>query len=219
MGAWNRRQEVFSLLLLDVDHFKALNDKYGHPAGDVVLAAIGHTLRSAVRREDAVARYGGEEFAILLPNTTLEQAALVAEKVRESIGSFIVNHGGKSISTTISGGLTAIHAGDTAESLVQRADAALYAAKASGRNRTCTPGADGEIATVDCSSRLVELIHIADGERYSIDAVAASAPVDIGTYLQRDEISLALTQTCNELRQFIEQRGRTQAGETPAARA
>ena len=73
MSAWNRRREVFSLLMLDVDHFKKLNDEHGHLAGDQVLAAIAKVLRGAVRREDAVARYGGEEFAILLPNTSLEQ--------------------------------------------------------------------------------------------------------------------------------------------------
>ena len=72
MGAWNRRRDVFSLLLLDVDHFKKLNDRYGHLAGDQVLATIGRALRGAIRREDAVARFGGEEFAILLPSTSLE---------------------------------------------------------------------------------------------------------------------------------------------------
>ena len=90
MSAWNRRKEVFSLLMLDVDHFKKLNDQHGHLAGDQVLAAIGRALRAAIRREDAVARYGGEEFAILLPNTSLEQATPVAQNVREAVARVVV---------------------------------------------------------------------------------------------------------------------------------
>ncbi len=85
MAAWNRRHDVFSLVMLDVDHFKKLNDRHGHLAGDQVLAAIGRALRGAIRREDAVARYGGEEFAILLPATPLDQAVMVAQKVREAV--------------------------------------------------------------------------------------------------------------------------------------
>ena len=94
MSAWNRRRESFSLLLLDVDHFKKLNDVHGHLVGDQVLAALGNTLRAAIRREDAVARYGGEEFAILLPNTSVEQAVLVGRKVREAASQIAVNYNG-----------------------------------------------------------------------------------------------------------------------------
>ena len=108
MAAWNRRQEVFSLLMLDVDHFKKLNDEHGHLAGDQVLAAIGRALRGAVRREDAVARYGGEEFAILLPNTSLEQARQVAQNVRDAVARVAVNHNGQKIAVTVSGGLAMI---------------------------------------------------------------------------------------------------------------
>ena len=78
--------------------------------------------------------------------------------------------------------------------------------------------ADGEFSAVDSGSRLVELIQVADGDRYSLDAAASFAHVGIGSYLQRDEISPALEQTCNELREFIEQRGRSQVGEKPANR-
>src|SRR5438874_4629891 len=101
MGAWNRRREVFSLLMLDVDHFKKLNDRHGHLAGDQVLAAIGRALRGAIRREDSVARYGGEEFAILLPSTSLEQAVLVAQKVREALARIVVNHNNEQMAVTV----------------------------------------------------------------------------------------------------------------------
>ena len=132
MGAWNRRREVFSLLLFDVDHFKKLNDQHGHLAGDQVLAAVGSALRGAIRREDAIARYGGEEFAILLPNTTMEQAAEVAQKVREAAARTVVEHNQYEIRVTVSGGIATIQPNETVEMLIQRADSALYAAKAAG---------------------------------------------------------------------------------------
>ena len=144
MSAWSRRREVFSLLMLDVDHFKKLNDTYGHLAGDQVLATLGGALRGAIRREDAIARYGGEEFAVLLPNTTLEQAALVAQKVREAAERTVVNHDQHNIAITISGGLATIQPNEPVETLIERADEALYAAKAAGRN--CAFAHDG----VDC---------------------------------------------------------------------
>ena len=134
MSAWSRRKEIFTLLILDVDHFKKLNDEHGHLAGDQVLAAMGRALRTAIRREDAVARYGGEEFAILLPNTGLAPAMQVAQNVRDAVARIVVKHNGKQIKITTSGGLAAIQANEQAESLIQRADAALYAAKAGGRN-------------------------------------------------------------------------------------
>ncbi|HEX5470233.1 MAG TPA: GGDEF domain-containing protein, partial [Lacipirellulaceae bacterium] len=167
MAAWTRRHDVFSLLLLDVDHFKKLNDRHGHLAGDQVLAAIGRALRGAIRREDAVARYGGEEFAILLPSTPLEQAVVVVQKVREAVARTIVNRNGQQMSITISAGLATIEPNERVEMLIQRADSALYAAKAAGRNcaymhngidcqlAVCSP-VDG--AQTSGPTRLLELI-------------------------------------------------------------
>jgi len=206
MSAWNRRREVFSLLMLDVDHFKAMNDKYGHPAGDQVLRTIARTLRTAVRREDAVARYGGEEFAILLPNSTLEQAALVAEKVREAVSRVVVEHNCEKIAVTASGGLAVIGPGDTVESLIQRADAALYAAKASGRNRTCTHDGVGQVSPTDPGGRLGELIKAAEADSGTAGDLLIGADLGFGSFLPRDEISPALTETCNELRRVVEER-------------
>src|SRR5262245_57346224 len=136
IGAWNRRREVFSLLLLDVDHFKKLNDRYGHLTGDQVLATIGRALRGAIRAEDAVARFGGEEFAILLPSTSLEQAIEAAQKVREAVARVSISRGGQQITVTVSGGLATITTNERVEALIGRADSALYAAKEAGRNCT-----------------------------------------------------------------------------------
>src|SRR4051812_42999580 len=136
MGAWNRRRDVFSLLLLDVDHFKKLNDKYGHLAGDQVLATIGRALRGAIRREDAVARFGGEEFAILLPSTSMDGAILAAQNVREAVARIAINRNNQQIAVTVSGGLATIESNEKVEVLIQRADSALYAAKEAGRNCT-----------------------------------------------------------------------------------
>jgi len=219
MSSWKRRQEVFSLLMLDVDHFKALNDEHGHPAGDQVLAAIGRTLRTAVRREDAVARYGGEEFAILLPNTSLEQAAHVAENVRDAVARAVVEHNHQKIAVTVSGGLAVIEPDDTTDALIQRADAALYMAKASGRNRTCTHDGSEAIMAAGPAARLVELIQSADGDHRAAAASSVGEPVDFGHFLQRDAISAELAQTCDALRRVVEERNQPQTDSAPIARS
>jgi len=223
MSAWQRRREVFSLLLLDVDHFKKLNDSYGHLAGDQVLATLGGVLRGAIRREDAVARYGGEEFAVLLPNTTLEQASLVAEKVREAVERTTANHNQQRIAITISGGLATIQPNERVETLIERADEALYAAKAAGRN--CTFAHDG----VNCrlaagaagterlgsAAQLIELINSPAAETPAVDERPNEA-VEFGSFLPGESISSALAETCQELRRFLEQRGQTEEAAPPA---
>jgi len=219
MSAWNRRQEVFSLLLLDVDHFKALNDEHGHPVGDRVLAAISRALRGAVRREDSVARYGGEEFAILLPNTPLDQASHVAEKVRDAVARVIVNQNHQKLAVSVSGGLAAIDSGDTAESLIQKADAALYTAKASGRNRTCTHEGSVAVLPAGPAARLVQLIQSADGDRHAVAACAGGEPMDVGSFLQRDAISAELAQTCDDLRRIVAERSERHPEAAPIARS
>jgi diguanylate cyclase len=219
MGAWNRRRDVFSLLLLDVDHFKKLNDRHGHLAGDQVLAAIGRALRGAIRREDSVARYGGEEFAILLPTTTLEQAAQAAQKVREAVARVAVDRNNQQLAVTVSGGLATIEPNERVESLIQRADSALYAAKAAGRNCAFVHnGIDCRLAegsTVESgqsrpAARLVELINAPDAHVPPADELIESQPVEFGTYLPRETISAELVQTCEELRRFLDERATPQ---------
>lgn len=225
LSTWARRKEVFSLLLIDVDHFKKLNDTYGHLAGDQVLVALGTALRVSVRREDSVARYGGEEFAVLLPNTNLAQAALVAQKVREAIARTTVRHENHAISITVSGGLAAIQPNESGESLIQRADEALYAAKAAGRNCTfehngnaCVLAAGGvSSASTVCVSQIVELINAPhDPASEDYDPLAAR---EFGAFLPSEGISSSLAETCQELRRFLEKRGQQQEPAPPASSA
>jgi diguanylate cyclase len=216
MAAWSRRREPFSLLLLDVDRFKKLNDEYGHLAGDQVLAAIGRSLRGAVRREDAVARYGGEEFAILLPNTSLVQAIHVAQKVREAVATTTIQHNGERFAVTLSGGLAMIGDMERSDSLIQRADAALYAAKDAGRNCTfvhdgvgCRSAEDFQQnggPPVGFAADVAELVESRDDPRPAAAASAGEEPIEVGAYLPRESISDELAQTCDELRRFVEER-------------
>jgi diguanylate cyclase (GGDEF)-like protein/PAS domain S-box-containing protein len=126
-----------ALILFDADHFKHINDRHGHPAGDCVLRQLGMALSSTFRQVDVVARVGGEEFAVLLPSSTLAGAAAVAERLRELVASQPVVCDGVPIACTVSAGIAAIDEGDTIDldTLIKRADQALYAAKANGRNR------------------------------------------------------------------------------------
>ena len=148
MSLSRRSGAPLSLLVLDVDHFKAYNDLYGHPAGDGVLVAIGRILREAASRPtDLAARIGGEEFAILLPDTTLEGAVRVAGKIHEALAALAMAHAGSSVSEriTVSIGVAQAIPQEAADEFVARADKSTYAAKNAGRNRTCALGAsDGD---------------------------------------------------------------------------
>lgn len=131
-----RYQLPLSFLLLDVDHFKIINDKRGHGAGDMVLSALGDLLGKQMRTTDLVGRWGGEEFVIALSCTDLRGGEIVAERLRAAVEALVVPDGlGGTIPITASFGLAHIEPGDTLELLVDRADRAMYAAKTSGRNR------------------------------------------------------------------------------------
>jgi two-component system cell cycle response regulator len=128
-----------ALLLLDIDHFKKINDSFGHDVGDEVLREFAVRLASNVRAIDLPCRYGGEEFVAIMPDTSVADAERIAERIRRYISGspFRVSHGAEILSVTISIGVAGMagEAGDTPEALLKRADEALYAAKAGGRNR------------------------------------------------------------------------------------
>jgi diguanylate cyclase (GGDEF)-like protein len=130
-----RYRETFSIILFDLDNFKQINDTYGHIAGDEVLRALSAICRHLVRKVDVIARYGGEEFVIALPMAGLDQAAMIAERLREEIEQTSFAYHNQSIRLTISLGVAAyLGIEDTLESVLERADQALYLAKQTGRN-------------------------------------------------------------------------------------
>lgn len=138
-----RHERNLSLLIADMDHFKSVNDTYGHDAGDAVLRQLADRIRSAVRGADIPCRYGGEEFVVIMPDTDLEAAAIVAERIRKRVeGEPFRLPDGRMVDRTISIGLGALQgASDTCDILLKRADDGLYEAKSSGRNRVVTRAA------------------------------------------------------------------------------
>ena len=122
--------------MIDVDHFKKVNDTYGHQSGDATLVEVASRVRRVLREYDAVGRYGGEEFIVLLSNTNLEPALKLCDRIRKAIQDQPISTPGGMISVTASIGLASNHAGPvTPEGIIAVADAALYRAKANGRNR------------------------------------------------------------------------------------
>lgn len=133
-----KRSRPLSVLITDIDHFKAINDSHGHEGGDDVLRDFARRVRGAVRGADFACRYGGEEFVVVMPDTTLDVAAQVAERLRDAVAAapFKVSSSGAHVPVTTSVGIAALeHDGEDAASLLRRADQALYQAKTSGRNR------------------------------------------------------------------------------------
>lgn len=153
-GVWNRQTMSYKLAeeheraqrsahactvcMLDIDHFKTINDTHGHGVGDVVLRAICLLLRQSLRKYDAIFRYGGEEFLVCLPNTTAQQAFTLLERLRRSLAQTPVSvNAGLAVPVTVSFGIAAMEADKSVEETIEQADHALLCAKASGRNRIC----------------------------------------------------------------------------------
>jgi diguanylate cyclase (GGDEF)-like protein len=134
-GAY-RTGYCFSVLMFDVDHFKAVNDECGHAAGDKILSAVADTLRNHLRDEDYLCRWGGDEFCALLPRAESMQARMVAQRIIQALGELDVTHGGRTIAVSVSIGIaTKAKDKETLPSLIERADDAMYLAKQAGRNR------------------------------------------------------------------------------------
>lgn len=120
-----------SIVHLDIDHFKKINDDYGHQHGDVILNIVATTISELIRNIDSVGRYGGEEFLVVLPNTDMSKAVVIAERIREAVEGIDLP---QKNSVTISGGVAVLN-GETSAELINKADMKLYEAKNDGRNR------------------------------------------------------------------------------------
>jgi diguanylate cyclase (GGDEF)-like protein len=131
-----RYQLDVSIVLLDIDHFKLFNDKHGHQAGDYVLRETAQRIVECIRSVDTPGRYGGEEMAVLLPQTNIKEAYLVADRIKKTIESAEYTFRNKSMNVTVSAGVSALHGRQvTVEELIEEADKALYVAKDKGRNQ------------------------------------------------------------------------------------
>ncbi|HVW52889.1 MAG TPA: diguanylate cyclase [Trinickia sp.] len=137
-NSWTRHQDAFAVLLFDIDHFKRINDTYGHPMGDAVLRKIAATVSPQLRNSDVVGRYGGEEFIVILPHCDEVGAAVVGEKIRAAIENDALDVSTGPLNVTVSvGGSVAYDGLTNVAALVSEADRALYDAKHGGRNQVC----------------------------------------------------------------------------------
>jgi diguanylate cyclase (GGDEF)-like protein len=135
MSLAKRNAKSLSLIFFDIDHFKAINDTYGHDCGDITLSSSAKWIKESLRASDQVFRYGGEEFVILLSDTNVIAAEMLAERIRTSIENHTIAYGMETIKITASLGVSTLHDGDTLESFVKHADDAMYMAKHNGRNQ------------------------------------------------------------------------------------
>lgn len=138
-----RQNNPLSLIMMDIDDFKAFNDTYGHQLGDIVLREISNLIRKEVRKYDIPTRYGGEEFGIILPNTSLFQASMIAERLRKKIAEHVVTYSTKRLNATVSLGVCEYSAGMDKDDLIKHADLSLMAAKRKGKN--CVVNFDDEL--------------------------------------------------------------------------
>lgn len=129
-----RTPSGLAFIIADVDYFKRINDTYGHDAGDAVLVAVSQTIRNSVREQDSAARWGGEEFLIVLPNTSLNDAVLIAERIRKNIAAVTVPADQQAISTTVTLGVSSYRIGESVSNAIAKADECLYKGKKAGRN-------------------------------------------------------------------------------------
>src|SRR3954451_12218787 len=172
----NRYQRPLSVAFVDIDHFKAVNDTFGHAAGDIVLRGVAQTIKSNLRATDSVGRYGGEEFMLILTETDVEEGAVLTEKLRALVAKQTFTVGDQTINVTISIGIAGGSGGPhRSDALVRDADAAMYSAKALGRNQTyifAEPDEDARVprAPISPAGRMLAM----DVGRAARDAATAS---------------------------------------------
>lgn len=189
----------FSLMLVDIDYFKGVNDSHGHVAGDRVLCTIAQSLRAAMRKHDIVARYGGEEFAVLLPYTSLEGAAHAARHARSSVQAAVTVFDGATIQVTASVGLSTARERDNSTTIIKRADDALYASKSSGRNCGHVHNGAACVRILDCEEGGAER---AAESRFTVSGTASDTfSESAGAWFHSPTtISPELAAACAELR-------------------
>lgn len=168
LNHWNEHQEVFSVVLLDIDHFKRVNDVHGHMVGDQLLKSFANCLKNNLRDTDFLARFGGEEFIVILPDTNLEDALMVAERLRSKIEYRAHRVGHSEISITASIGVNEIRAGDVESDLLNQADSALYSAKKFGRN--CVFFWNGQTSSAEVSKAVLPQMEKGDCRRTDVHA-------------------------------------------------
>ncbi|TYK67446.1 GGDEF domain-containing protein [Colwellia echini] len=130
-----RSNESLSIIICDIDHFKKVNDRYGHNAGDAVLRELAKLFTDSIREQDCVARWGGEEFLFILPQTLAVNANIIAEKIQNQLKHYVISYEDKSIKVTVSMGISQFTAEQSIDEVINRADKFLYQAKDSGRNQ------------------------------------------------------------------------------------
>ena len=164
INGWRRQRVPFTLMMLDIDHFKRVNDEYGHVAGDRVLCNMADAVKKALRKPDLVTRFGGEEFAVLLPYTSLDDAVYAAQMTLSAVASVVTRFEETELRVTVSVGLASVLEGENATDLVKRADSALYASKNAGRNcghmhdgNACLPIVNTASSSSDDFALLTEL--------------------------------------------------------------
>lgn len=129
----NKRAKTFAIMIIDLDNFKKINTNHGHLTGDKILCELSDYLKGSLRKSDVISRFGGEEFIILMPETKLDKAMKVSQRLRKGANN---NYTLKKYGVTFSGGITQVRNSDSINSIIKRADKALYKAKNNGKNRT-----------------------------------------------------------------------------------
>ncbi len=168
--AFAQHNHVTTVMMIDIDHFKLLNDSYGHQAGDEVLRGVASVLESHIPTGNLVARYGGEEFSVIFPNTEIDSVAAIIEEARRAIGEAVFTHEGMGLRVTVSSGVAQFRTGENGTSLIRRADEALYVSKEMGRD--CCHFNDG--------MRIIPLVELLVTEQAELSDVAQEERTDAG---------------------------------------